>query len=127
EWANKLAHKILGRTLDELPPQTRALLEKIKQMVDEACGAESLAKSDYRFTRRQVREYTDWGNTQVRVHLRRLEEMEYVIVHRGGRGQSFVYELIYDGQENQGQAFLNGLIDTDKLQYDANLAGQKDQ
>jgi DNA primase (bacterial type) len=127
EWANKLAHKILGRTLDELPPQTRTLLEKIKQMVDKACGAESLAKADYRFTRRQIREHTEWGNTQVRVHLSRLEEMEYVLVHRGGRGQSFVYELIYDGQENQGQAFLNGLIDTDKLQYDANLAGQKEQ
>jgi hypothetical protein len=127
EWANKLAHKILGRTLDELPPQSRCLLEKINTMVTEHCEKESLARSDYRFTRRQVREYTDWGNTQVRVHLSRLEEMEYVLVHRGGRGQSFVYELVYDGAENQHQSFLNGLIDTDKLQYDANLAGQKEK
>ena len=26
ETANRLAHEVLGRTLDELPPQTRKLL-----------------------------------------------------------------------------------------------------
>jgi DNA primase len=40
-----------------------------------------------------VREYAQWGHTQLKVHLHRLEEFEYLIVHRGGRGQSFVYEL----------------------------------
>jgi hypothetical protein len=32
--ANKLAHEVLGRTLDEMPPQTRKLL--IQSMVNEA-------------------------------------------------------------------------------------------
>lgn len=37
------------------------------------------------------------------MHLDRPQEMEYLIVHRGGRGQSFLYE------------------------YDGNLAGQEDR
>ncbi len=66
EWANKLAHKILGRTLDELPPQTRSLLEKIKQMVDKTCQKEALSKSDYRFSRRSIREATAWSDSQLK-------------------------------------------------------------
>ncbi|RPJ57831.1 MAG: toprim domain-containing protein [Acidobacteria bacterium] len=36
ELANRLANEVLGRSLDELPPQTRRLLELIHQMVTEA-------------------------------------------------------------------------------------------
>jgi hypothetical protein len=56
----------------------------------------------YQFSRRDVRVHTGWGATQVRIHLDRLQEMEYLIAHRGGRGQTFLYE------------------------YDPNLAGQED-
>ena len=43
------------------------------------------------------------------MHMRKLEELEYVLVHRGGRGQSFVYELLYDGAGRDGKPFLMGL------------------
>ena len=122
EWANRLSHNILGRTLDELPPQTRALLEKVKQMVDEACGNESLDKSDYRFSRRQIREATGWSDSQLKTHCARLSDFEYLIVHRGGRGQSLVYELAYDGINNQKH--MMGLIDVKQL-YDCEKSGQK--
>jgi hypothetical protein len=39
-------------------------------------------------------------------------------VHRGGRGQSFVYELLYDGQGHDGRPFLMGLCDPDALPHD---------
>jgi hypothetical protein len=87
--ADGLMSGLLARSLDELPPQTRRLLELIAAMV-EGRG------EDFRFSRRDVREHTGWGHTQLRVHLDRLAEMEYLIVHQGGRGQSFVYE--YDGR-----------------------------
>jgi hypothetical protein len=45
------------------------------------------------------------------VHLGRLVELEYLIVHRGARGQSFVYELVYDGKGRDGAPFVSGLID----------------
>ena len=125
--ANRLAHDVLGRTLDELPPQPRRLLLLLDQMVAAECKKQNLARADYRFSRREVRAYTSWGDTQLKLHLARLVEMEYVLVHRGGRGQSFVYELLYDGAGQDGEPFVPGLIDVDQLRhaYAANRSGQK--
>ncbi len=125
ETANQIAHEVLGRTLDELPPQTRRLLNLINEHINQQCKEQELQRSDYRFSRRDIREFTDWGNTQIRVHMDRLTDMEYLIAHRGGRGQSFVYELLYNGKDQQDKAHLNGLIDTEllkKQQYDSNNA-----
>ena len=121
--ANQLAHEVLGRTLDKLPPQTRTLLGRIQQMVAEACATAAVAQRDYRFSRRAVRAYTGWGHTQLQVHLRRLKALEYLLVHRGGRGQSFVYELLYDGAEPD-TPHLAGLIEVTALEgYDAKKTG----
>ncbi|MCF6252019.1 MAG: hypothetical protein L3J75_12225 [Methylococcaceae bacterium] len=75
ETANQIAHEVLGRTLDELPPQTRRLLNLINQHINQQCKEQELQRSDYRFSRREVREFTDWGNTQIRVHMDRLTDM----------------------------------------------------
>ena len=115
EVANKLAHDVLGRTLDELPPQTRRLLLLIDAMVRECCEKLKMDRPDVRFSRREVREHTQWGDTQLRLHLDRLVDLEYVLVHRGGRGQSFVYELLYDGAGQDGKPFVPGLIDVQTL------------
>ena len=90
ELANKLAHEVLGRTLDELPPQTRKLLSLIYDWVKSQCEAEGLAQSDFLFSRRDVREVTGWGNTQIRIHIDRLVDMEYVIAHRGSRANALL-------------------------------------
>ncbi len=66
-----------------------------------------------------MRESTRWGNTQVKVHLGRLLEMEYVVVHRGRQGQGFVYELAYAGEGKDGAPFLPGLIEVDALEGQA--------
>ncbi|MBU1629420.1 MAG: DNA primase, partial [Gammaproteobacteria bacterium] len=127
EVANQLAHQVLGRSLDELPPQTRRLLNLLDEMVTAESQKLGLAKIDYRFTRRQVREFTSWSTTQVRVHLDRLEEQEYVQASNSGRGRSVVYELLYDGQGQSGEPFLTGLLDADRLRhdYDDKLTGSE--
>jgi hypothetical protein len=117
EQANALAHEVLGRTLDELPPQTRRLLQAIAAEVAQTCMREQLKQADYRFSRKQVRRWSGWTDFQVKKHMQRLEEMEYVLIHRGRRGQSFEYELLYQGEGEQGDAFLMGLIDVSAL-YD---------
>ena len=125
--ANRLAHQVLGRSLDELPPQTRRLLLLLDKMAAEECSRRSIERTEYRFSRREVREHTGWGNTQLKIHMQRLEELEYLVVHRGGRGQSFVYELVYDGSGKDGSPFLCGLIEPEKLggahAYDGNRSG----
>lgn len=111
--ANRLCHEVLGRSLDELPPQTRRLLGLIDEMVKAACARLGVEHADFRFTRRAVRERIGWGNTQLKIHLARLVELEYVLVHRGRQGQGYVYELAYDGQGKGGAPFLPGLAAID--------------
>ena len=40
-----LAHEILGRTLDELPPQTRRLLGLIVEMVESECRVQQVPRA----------------------------------------------------------------------------------
>ncbi len=112
--ANRLAHEVLGRSLDELPPQTRRLLGLLDEMATAECGRLGLDRGDFRFSRRALRERTGWGDTQLRVHLGRLIELEYVLSHRGRQGQSFLYELVYSSRGDAGP-FLPGLVDANGL------------
>ena len=131
--ANRLTAEVLGRSLDELPPQTRRLLLLVDQMVKAECKRQKIERTEYRFSRREVRAATGWGDTQLRLHLGRLEELEYLLAHRGGRGQSFVYELVFAVEGDGSRPVMPGLIDIERLRvetlgghrYDGNLAGVK--
>lgn len=120
--ANELAYELLGRTLDELPPQTRKLLKLVYEWVQQVCKSEGLSPSDYRFSRKDVRGMSGWGDTQLKVHLSRLVELEYLGVHTGSRHQSWRYELLYGG-ERWGDGVLSGLIDPDELVTDGERSG----
>ena len=112
ELADKLSAGLLARALDELPPQTRRLLTELSSLVQCESEKQGMSVADYRFSRRLVRERLGWGETQLRVHLSRLVQMEYVLVHRGSRGRSFVYELCYalDQSEDNGTTKLRGVV-----------------
>jgi len=109
--ANRLAHEVLGRSLDELPPQTRRLLGVVRAFVAERCVALAMRQSEFRFTRRELRERATLSEAQLRLHLDRLVDLEYLLPHRGQRGQSFVYELIFDGVVADSAPHLPGLIE----------------
>lgn len=123
--ANRLAHEILGRTLDEMPPQTRKLLLLIQTMVGEQAAAQHCKPGEVRFTRREIRDFTQWSDNQLKVHCMRLAEMEYLLIHGGSRGHLLQYELLWDGSGDGSH--LCGLIepednqvhDSGKLGHDA--------
>jgi hypothetical protein len=77
ELADRLAAEVLARSLDELPPGTRRLLDAIAGYVTARCLAEGLDADLVRFTRRQLREALPFGDTQLKVHLARLATMSW--------------------------------------------------
>ena len=114
--ANALAHEVLGTSLDELPPQTRRLLAVLHGLVAERMAAARIARRDVRFSRADVRRASGLSDTQARIHLERLTALEYLLIHRGMRGQSYEYELLHDGALEVLGAHLSGLIDAGALQ-----------
>jgi DNA primase catalytic core len=112
--ANRIAPEVLGRSLDELPPQTRRLLESIKTHVRAKMKAEKIEQKLARFTRREIREATGWSETQTRLHFERLEAMEYIHRRNGRQGSLGEYELLTDIAET-ATGYHVGLIDVAKL------------
>ncbi|MBU1342370.1 MAG: toprim domain-containing protein [Proteobacteria bacterium] len=124
EKANTIAGYVLGRSLDELAPPSRALLELIRNMV-ETRGKEP---GTHHFTRRNIRKFSGWSDFQVKTHIRQLEELEYLYTVMGKKGKEYVYELVYKGEGSNGQPFVIGLTDTRQLKEkaikaDINLEG----
>ena len=112
EEANTIAHEVLGTSLDELPPQTRRLLVMIVDYVRSEMVAKACRQTEARFTRKGLREVSGWGDTQLKIHLARLLELEHLIAHREGQG--YRYELVFDGDAVRG-VHLSGLIDVASL------------
>jgi hypothetical protein len=123
ELANRLCHEVLGRSLDELPPQTRRLLHVLEDFVAAEATAKALTKSEVRFTRRELRDRLGLGDTQLKVHLARLVELEHVHVHR--RGTRFEYELLYAGEGKDGGLFVPGLVSPANLHSDRERSGPR--
>ena len=99
DLANRLASVVLGRTLDELPPQTRKLLIALQDWTRGRADTEGVPLRDIRFRRRQARDELGWSDTPLKVHLSRLVEMEYLVLHRasGLGGTAFEYQLAHEG------------------------------
>jgi hypothetical protein len=104
----ELANHVLMRSLDDVQTQTRRLLLVIDKMVAGECERLQIERMDYRFTRATVRQFTGWSDSQLKTHLHRLEELEYLALHRGVSGQSFVYALNFEMDAN-GRPVLPGL------------------
>ena len=100
------------RSLDELPPQTRRLLEELQALVRERMKEKEIEQRRCLFGRRDVRERIGWSETQTRTHLGKLEELEYVARRHGRQGTGCLYELLIDANEPEGVVHI-GLVDTE--------------
>ena len=117
EAANRIAPEVLGRSLDELPPQTRRLLESIKAHVRDLMKSAQIEQKLARFTRREIRETTGWSGSQIRRHLEHLIELEHVAQRGGRNGLLIHYELLTESAETL-TGYHVGLIDIAKLRPD---------
>jgi hypothetical protein len=112
--ANRLAPELLGRSLDELPPQTRRLLETIKNAVKARCKERDVDQALALFSRRDLQAACGWSYSQVKRHLFRLQELEYIAPRFGRMGATLKYELLVDADEPTEVAHI-GLLDVAKL------------
>jgi len=115
ELANRLIHDVVDQSFLDLPMQTQTLLGLVDEMVTSRCKSGGLKRNKILFTRRDIRDYSGWGMTQVGIHLSRLESMEYLVRHRGKVGQQMVYALLYQKNERQSFSAKAGLIDLSQL------------
>jgi hypothetical protein len=119
EKANTIANYVLGRSLDELSPPSKALLKLIQTMVKKRTGSEP-----HHFTRRAIREFSGWSDFQVKTHIKQLEELEYLYTVMGKKGKEYVYELLVPDTPKD-KPFLIGLTDIKQLKEKINLEGKK--
>jgi len=112
--ANRLAPELLGRSLDELPPQTRRLLIQIKTLVRDRMKEKAVEQRVATFSRRDLRQLSGWSEFQIRIHLGKLEMLEYVTRQWGRQGQGCIYELLTDTNEPDNIWHI-GLLDVEKL------------
>lgn len=113
EIVNQLANEVLGQSMDELAKPSRTLLGLIHNMVKEM--AQDRPLDEVHFSRRLVREYTDWTDWQIRTHIKQLEELEYIYARQGAWGKEYVYGLHYQGQNIEaGRCYLD-LMPVEKI------------
>jgi DNA primase len=99
--ANFLFQRIFQRNLDDLSSQTRGILFQIHDMVEELSKAKGISKREVSFSRKEIRERTCMSDTRLRVHLKRLEELEYILARSGKQGQVVEYELHWEREEEK--------------------------
>jgi len=112
--ANMIVSALLGSSIDDLPTQTRRLLLQTFDFVTSIAKKTGQPIDQIRFTRRELREALSLGQTQMKLHLDRLAEYEYVQVHPGS-GRTRMYELRWDGRGREGEPTLFGLTDPTTL------------
>jgi DNA primase len=119
DLANRLASEVLCEHVDSLMPQTRRLLCELRGYVTRRGQAEGLPPREVRFTQRQLREALERSDRAVRTHLSRLVQLEYVLVHRTGRGNQREYQLLVDAGDLQRSHLSRlGLADVKQLRGD---------
>ncbi|MFA4796149.1 CHC2 zinc finger domain-containing protein [Leptospira kirschneri] len=114
ELASILFSRVFGKNLDDLSPHTKKVLREIYEYVNELSQERSVDKSAIRLTRKEIRERTGTGDTRLRIYLKRLEELEYLYVRSGKQGLTLEYELLWDGEGENGNDFVLGILEEER-------------
>jgi DNA primase catalytic core len=103
ETAARLLGDLMRQAIEDMSATSKDLLQRIREMV--ATHGKKDA-GEVRFNRRDVREWTNWSDWQIRIHLKELEELEMILpVMGGGRGREYRYEIAYDGVQAPDVSF----------------------
>jgi len=121
--ANELALELFGNSLDDLPPPSRELLERIVEYVKQRAVETKVETKKIEFHRRELRRALKLSEFQLRKYLRPLVDLEYLASVAGRHGQLFCYRLLYDGEGESSGRFIPGLKDVEQIRKEAMAAG----
>jgi hypothetical protein len=107
-----LAQSVFAQSVHDLTQPGQALYEQIKGMVARNLTELDIARSDYWFTRRDIREFTKLPDHQIKRMIRQLEDLEYLDVRRSATGGSFRYRL---PSKSAVPALFDGLTTPEEL------------
>ncbi|QCO32047.1 toprim domain-containing protein [Leptospira interrogans] len=99
ELASFLFSRVFGKNLDDLSPHTKKLLSDIYVYVKELSKERRVSQSEIRLTRKEIRERTGVSDTRLRIHLKRLEDLEYLYARSGRQGIVVEYELLWEEEQ----------------------------
>lgn len=94
-----LMNGVLPSTISEISKGAIALHEELKEMAQEIGREKRLNPEEVELTQRKIREYTGFGNTWIKINLKKLVEFEYIEVVRGGSARSKGYYRIKKDDE----------------------------
>jgi hypothetical protein len=97
DLANRLVPDLLKRNLDELSPPARSLVRQIAAMI--AARRDAAAGGTY-FDRKELQRFTGLSVWHIKTYLVQLVEYEYIAPVTGKKGRRYLYELIWDGVED---------------------------
>jgi DNA primase len=94
DLANELIVASLRQAFDDITSPARELLRRIREMIQ--ARQEGNILQEVRFTRREIREYTEWPEGQMRTPLEQLETLELIHPISGSFGKQYIYLLSAD-------------------------------
>ena len=92
-------------------------------MVKTICKEQHVEQELALFSRRDLQKKCGWSYSQIKRHLFRLQELEYVAPRFGRMGATLKYELLIDAGET-GEHTHIGLLDVEKLRVAAKPPGE---
>jgi DNA primase catalytic core len=98
DLANALVPDLLRRNLDELSPPARSLVRQIFAMVGQR--REAAAAAGTYFDRKEIQRFTGLSVWHIKTYLVQLAEYEYIAPVAGKKGRRYLYELVWDGVED---------------------------
>lgn len=92
--AIELGRDVFNRSIDDIAPPSRKLLDEICQLIDEKRSSTTDNEDELTFTRKELRERIHWSEAQVRKYLYPLVKLDYIKPTTGKNGSRYNYELV---------------------------------
>ena len=117
--AFELAQQVLASTFHELSREARELLEAAQRML----GERPESPEGLCFTRKDLRDQTQWPDHRVRSALDELRDLEYVELVQGSQGRTCYYGLRPGACSGASLAPMRDLTTPEELERQLGVGG----